>query len=104
LRRDVIDQVNYPIKPGIFDITRKAIFEVLDAYSCVVPYDPIKYENIMRAILDPSREEAVNILVNHENFATMLIIIKELYKYASIINKQNASNKINLKKNVYIVF
>ena len=41
LRKDNVEQTHYPIKAGIFDINRKAIFEVMDAYSCVIPYDPI---------------------------------------------------------------
>lgn len=104
LRKDTVEQTYYPIKAGLFDINRKAIFEVMDAYSCVVPYDPIKYQTVMDWILTPSKKESSLILVNHDNFATMPIIIRELYKHADRINKQNPQNQINLKRNLYVIF
>lgn len=104
LRKDIVDKTFYPIKAGIFDINRKAIFEVLDAYSCVVPHDPIKYQTIMNTLVSPMRKESRMVLINHDNFATMPIFIRELYRYAEYMNKKDPQNKIDLKNHLYVIF
>jgi hypothetical protein len=104
LMKDIVDQINYPIKAGIFDISRKAIFEVLGAYSCVVPYDPTQYQTIMNTLISPTRKESRIVLINHDNFATMPIFIRELYKHTDRINKEHPENVINIKDHLYVVF
>lgn len=104
LVKDNLDQVLYHIKPGIFNIARKALFEVMDAYSCVVPDNSERYRSVMNSILTPSNDKSCIVLFNHDNFATMTIFINELYKYARIFPQNNNHQKpISLKENLHIV-
>lgn len=103
LIKDTFDQVSYPIEAGIFDIAKETIFEILDAYSQVVPYDTKKYENVISSILDTAKDNSCIILFNHDNFATMSIFIRELYKHANKINKDTPNKNIDLKQNLHTI-
>lgn len=104
LIKDDLEQVFYPIKPGICNIARKAIFEVMDSYSCVVPNDSERYESVMNSILTPSDDKSCIVLFNHDNFATMTVFINELYKHAHKFPQNNNHQKpISLKDNLHIV-
>lgn len=103
LIKDTFDQVSYPIEAGIFDIAKETIFEILDAYSQVVPYDTKKYENVMDSILNTAKDSSCIVLFNHDNFATMSIFIRELYKHANKINKDESNKNIDLKQNLHTI-
>lgn len=99
LIKDNVDQILYPIKSGFLDINKKAIFEVLDSHIDVLPYNIKKYESIMKSIVSPNNNgKSKIVLFNHDNFATMVAFIKELYKFA-----KEEFDSINLKKDLNIV-
>jgi hypothetical protein len=99
LIKDNVDQILYPIKSGFLDINKKAIFEVLDSHIDVLPYNIKKYESIMKSIVSPNNNgKSKIVLFNHDNFATMVVFIKELYKFA-----KEEFDSINLKKDLNIV-
>jgi len=100
---DNVDQIFYPIKSWIFNIVRKSLFEIMNSYSCVLPNDIDKYESVINSILTPSNDKSCIVLFNHDNFATMAVFIKELYKHVSSLKNKNWINPISLKENMHII-
>ena len=102
LVKDCINKTYYPIKPWKYNLKQKSIFEVLNAYTHIVPFDKAKYESIMKSILTIPEDKSCLLLFNHDNFATMTAFVKELYDYAKK-EKDNLEQTIDLQKNVHTI-
>lgn len=103
LIKDSIDKTDYPIKPGRFDLIQKSIFEVLNAYTNIVPIYKEKYESIMESVLTTSDDKSCLIMFNHDNFLTMTVFIRELYEYAKKLKSINPDFDDNLKNKIHTI-
>ncbi|MDD3262574.1 MAG: hypothetical protein PHR61_01900 [Candidatus Absconditabacteria bacterium] len=103
LMKDCLNKTYYPIKSGKYDIAQKSIFEVLNSYTHIVPFDREKYESVMASILTVPEDKSCLILFNHDNFATMTAFIREMYQSAKRLKQNNPERDIDLKKIVHTI-